>query len=44
MKMPRKLHAEEPQLIAVLIDGETDAVVYHCDDLRRLRTSKGDRS
>jgi hypothetical protein len=43
MRMPRKLAAAEPQLIAVLIDGTDDAIVYHRDDLRRT-PSKGGRS
>jgi hypothetical protein len=42
--LPRTLRREQPQLEAVLIDGTDDAIVYHCDDLRLLRTSKGDRS
>ena len=40
----RTLRREQPQLEAVLIDGAADAIVYHCNDLRRLRTNKGDRS
>jgi hypothetical protein len=42
--LPRTLRREQPQLEAVLIDGAADAIVYHHADLRRLRTSKGDRS
>jgi hypothetical protein len=37
--LPRTLRREQPQLEAVLLDGTENAIVYHCDDLRRLRTA-----
>jgi hypothetical protein len=37
--MPHKLATAEPQLVLVLIDNTENAVVYHCDDLRQLRTA-----